>query len=93
MISMPRLMRRTLSVLLMSYSQKRNTLSVNSSALESAFITGFKTIGGYKSDYFSNRGRFSDSVKEKYESFSLFNDEDIHLEASKKMHTRTVMQT
>ena len=35
-----------------------------------------------KSDYFSNKGRFSDSVKGKYERFSLFNDEHVLLEAS-----------
>ena len=46
MISMPRLMRKTLSVLFMSYFQKRYKLSVNASVLDSAFITGFneKTI-------------------------------------------------
>ena len=83
MVSMLRLMRITLSVLLVSYFQKRHTLSVNASALELAFITGFneKTICGYKRDYFSNKGRFFDSVKGKYERLSLFNDEDISLEA------------
>ena len=68
----------------MSYFQKRDKLSVNASALESAFITGFNEnpLRGYKREYFSNKERFSDSVKGKYEMFSLFKDEDIRLEAS-----------
>ena len=54
MIRMPRLMRRTLSVLLMSYLEKRHKLSVDTNALESAFITGFnektyRTRGGSRS--------------------------------------------
>ena len=83
-ISMPRLKRKPFSVLVMSYLQKRHKLSVNVSALESAFITGFneKTIRGYKKDYLSNKGRFSESVKGKYERFSLFSNEDVHLEVS-----------
>ena len=76
-------MRKTLSILLMSYFQKRHTFSVNASALESTFITGFnrKTISGYKSDYFSKKVNLG-LVKEKYERFYLFNDEDIRLEDS-----------
>ena len=68
----------------MSYFQKKHKLSVNASAPESAFITGFneKTISDYKRDYFLNKEMFLDSVKEKYARFSLFSDEDIRLEVS-----------
>ena len=72
MIGMPRLMTKTLYILLMGYLQKRHNLSDN--ALELAFLIDFneKTFHVYKRDYFSNKERFSGSVKGKYVRFSLF---------------------
>lgn len=85
MVSLPRLVRKTLAVLLMCYFQTRQKKTVHASALEAAFITGFneKTIRNvYKPDYFTNKGHFSESSRGKYNRVSLLNDETLRLEAS-----------
>ena len=83
-ISLPSLARKTLSVSLMHYFQQRQGINMKQSAQEAAYITGYneKTIREYRLDFLTNRVRFSDVKRGKYERFYLFNDENIHLEAS-----------
>ena len=84
MVSLPTLARKTLSVSLMHYFQTRCGMNVKDSAQEAACITGFneKTIRTYRTDFFANKGRFTDSTRGRYERFCLFNDESIRLEVS-----------
>jgi hypothetical protein len=85
MVSLPMLARKTLAVLLMFYFQTRQKKTVHAAALEAAFITGFneKTIRTtYRTDYFANKGHFSESTRGKYSRMSLLNDETLRLEAS-----------
>ena len=71
MISLPKLVRKTLAVTLMFYFQTRQSKTVKAAALEAAFITGFneKTIRQYRNDYFENRGQFSDTKSGKYKRY------------------------
>lgn len=85
MVSLPMLARKTLAVLLMCYFQTRQMKTVHAAALEAAYITGFneRTIRTtYKTDYFTNKGHFSESSRGKYKRVSLLNDENLRLEAS-----------
>ena len=84
MVSLPSLARKTLSVSLMQYFQQRLGMNVKDSAQEAAFITGFnkKTVHTYTADFCANKGTFTESKRGRYERFCLFNDENIHLEAS-----------
>lgn len=88
MISLPKLVRKTLAVALMFYFQTRQLKSVKAAALEAAYITGFneKTIRLYRNDYFENKGQFSETNSGKYKRTSLLNDENLRLEAA--MHVR-----
>lgn len=95
MISLPKLVRKTLAVALMFYFQTRQMKSVHAAALEAAFITGFneKTIRQYRSDYFNNKGQFSES-KSDVPAFSMMKIYDFKLLCMcMRMHTRKVVLT
>lgn len=85
MISLPRVVRKTLAVALMFYFQTCQKKNVHAAALEAAYITGYneKTIRNtYKKEYFANKGHFSESTHGKYKRVSLLNDENLRLEVS-----------
>ena len=53
-------------------------------ALESAWITGFneKTVRCYRDEFLANNGSFREEIRGKYTRLSLFNDENLRMEAS-----------
>ena len=75
--------RKMLAVMLFMTLQKRLKFTKLSSALESAWITGFneKTIRGYGKDFLENSGKFEEERRGKYKRLSLFNDENLRMDA------------
>ena len=73
-----------LAVMLLMILQKRLKFTKLSSALESAWITGFneKTIRGYGKEFLENSGKFEEERRGKYKRLSLFNDENLRMDAS-----------
>ena len=84
MVCLPYWMRKTLTVLLMSYFQMRHHGgNVRSSAVEAAFITDFneKTVWASKNDISQTKENFLTLRRGSMRDFCLFSDE-IRLEAS-----------
>lgn len=84
MISLPKLVRKTLAVSLMFYFHARQSKTVKAAALEAAYITGFneKTVRQYRNEYFENKGQFSETKSGKYKRISILDDENLRLEAA-----------
>lgn len=84
MVSLPSLQRKTLAVLLMQSFEMRQKMTTVDAAQEAASIVGLneRTVQRYMKQFFENWGKFLESKQGKYTRQSLFNDQNLQLEAA-----------
>ena len=84
MVCLPAIQRKTLAVLLMHSFKVRQNMNAKDAAREAGSIAGFneKTVRQYRSDFYKNGGKFSETKQGKYKRHWLLNDENLRLEAS-----------
>ena len=80
MVSLRLDQRKMLAVILMESFKQRQKMSITDAAREAGSIVGVneQTIRRYRSDVFSNDGKFSVCQQGRYERRCLYHNEELH---------------